>query len=256
MKHKIKFIPVSTLARDILPKPTPAQKAFPEWYKKQEKFASGSTGTISKEGVIDATIKKCPAISDAMTMGYMLYFPVDIYVNTKGPKITWKLPPASNLLEKPPQGMHGGKDFGVSTSIVAIHSGQQISNYPLDLNKYMEDVFKVHPHWVVRTKKGYSTMYVHPMHHELPFKIIPGVIDTDKYASNGAFSMFFERGFEGTIKAGTPLVQVIPFKREDFKMETSFNEDEIYKLKLDGASIRAFFTNGYRSLMWTKKTYN
>jgi hypothetical protein len=255
MMAKIKFIPVSKLSMDITPKPTPAQKSFPEWYKKQDKFVSGGKGSISRNGAIDATIKKCPAISDAMTMGYMLYFPVDIYVNTNGPKITWKLPPAASSLENPPQGMHG-QEFGVSTGLISIHPGNQISNYPLDKDRYVEDVFKVHPHWVVSTKKGYSTMFIQPMHHDLPFKIVPGIIDTDKYASNGAFSMFFERGFDGIIKAGTPLVQVIPFKREDYKMKISFSEREIYKLKVDGASIRAFFTNGYRNLMWTKKTYN
>lgn len=255
MKSKITFIPVSSVAKDILPTPTPAQKAFPDWYKKQDSYVSGKTGFISKGGFIDATIKKCLAISDAMTMGYMLYFPVDIYINTTGPKIIWKLPPAASMLEAPPQGMHGGKEFGLGTSIVAIHPGHQITEYPRDLNRYMEDVFKIHPHWVVKTKKGYSTMFVHPMHHELPFRIIPGIIDTDRYSSNGAFSMFFERGFEGTIKAGTPLVQVIPFKRENFSMSVSFSEEEIYKLKVDGSAIRASFTNGYRNLMWTKKTY-
>ena len=91
---------------------------------------------------------------------------------------------------------------------------------------------------------------------ELPFYAPTGIIDSD-YLNNTTgeanFPIYLRKDAPKTILAGTPLYQIIPFKREDWGSEIS-EYDPIAQKKLFG-NIRKVFWGGYKKFFWQKKTY-
>jgi hypothetical protein len=126
---------------------------------------------------------------------------------------------------------------------------------PFDHMQYCSDLFRIHPLWGYRTPPGYSVLVTHPPYLlDVPWKVLPAVMDTDKYAPDGAYSMLMNRGFQGVIKQGTPLAVIVPFAREPW---ISVVQEEYDSDLIDGqgSRIRSVFTGGYRSNFWAKKEY-
>lgn len=80
--------------------------------------------------------------------------------------------------------------------------------------------------WSIKTPPGYSTLFIAPMHRDNPIRILEGVVDTDTFLSpvNFPFTLS-DWTFEGLIPAGTPVAQVIPFKRENWEMRIGVQKD-------------------------------
>ena len=58
------------------------------------------------------------------------------------------------------------------------------------------------------------------MHQESsPIKVFEGIVDTDQQHIMNFPFVYKDPEFEGIIPAGTPIVQVIPFKREKWTMD-------------------------------------
>jgi hypothetical protein len=95
----------------------------------------------------------------------------------------------------------------------------QAPNHP-HRNGHMISYPKFINFWAIETPKGYSCLFVQPFHRDSAFTILPGVVDTDKYVQPVNFPFVLnDIKWEGLIPAGTPIAQVIPFKREDWNME-------------------------------------
>ena len=185
------------------------------------------------------TVKKCQAVFDSMASGYYILAPVDIYIDTTGEKAIIDIPMHFKKFKEP---------------LIGTHSPEQISKYPLDRNIYSDHILRIHPVWVVSTPKGYSTLFMTPMHQDLPIHSIPAVVDSDTFMVDGLISYFVKKNFKGVIKQGTPILQVIPFKREIWESEINENFDK--KDILEQRDIlRSTFENGYRRKFWTKKEY-
>jgi hypothetical protein len=76
---------------------------------------------------------------------------------------------------------------------------------------------KFHNYWTIRTPPGVSCLFVPPLNRPNPvFEVVSGVVDTDKYVAHVNFP-FFPLAADGLhrLAKGTPLVQVIPFRRSD-----------------------------------------
>lgn len=213
--------------------PKPASKMLPEWYKRQ------SAGL----GDFGSTIKRCMPIFDVMTAGYILTLPCDIYVNATNPeKLQYFVPP--NVLDN------------LQEDLFAEHLPEQMSDYPKDLDKFHKDVLRIDPFYTVGTEKGYSCLMVQPIHGDSsPLQAFSAMIDTDTFISNGHYSFFVEKNFNGIIKQGTPLIQVIPFKRDSFVTKVVRFEQAKIILKRQGAKLRSTFTNGYKNKFRTTKEY-
>jgi hypothetical protein len=86
------------------------------------------------------------------------------------------------------------------------------------------------------------------------FDIISGVVDTDVYINLINFPFILnKRDEQFLIKRGEPMVQVIPFKRDSWKMWSGF-----YMEKLHGKvhnSIKNRWMDKYKNLFWKKKSY-
>jgi hypothetical protein len=96
-------------------------------------------------------------------------------------------------------------------------------------------------------------LFIHPVHRrEYGGRILEGIVDTDNYHGAVNFPFMLNPGFEGLIPAGTPIAQVIPFKRDSFKM---IIEKDNVKTTNDSIAVRTKYINGYKSLFRVKKEY-
>jgi len=233
-KQIIKFIPTLNMEIDYYPKP--AKSKVPIWYKEIKPYVenvAGYTGNDNNLHYVDSgSIKKCMPVFDAITSGYLIFSQIDIRVSQQEskPYYEWSM-------NKP----------------IDFHPQIQATNHPYV--KYEGDVAKFLSFCGIKTPPGYSCFFTSPMHEEIPFKIFEGVVDTDNY--HGAVNFPFvlkDPNWEGIIPAGTPIAQVIPFKRTEWKMELG-NEDDLIKVFKQELSLRSTFFNNYKKRWWVKKSY-
>jgi len=84
---------------------------------------------------------------------------------------------------------------------------------------------------------------------------LPGIVDTDKYNSPVNFPFILnDIKFTGLIPAGTPIAQVIPFKRDSWKMSFGSEKEIIESTKIDKTLKRKFF-DVYRNIFWSSKDF-
>lgn len=237
--NKIEFLQSYPLLADVFPLPEPGSKSVPVWWRSQPSII-GENPNTPENGALKLTVKKCQAFFDAMSVGYILKVPVDIYIDTTDGKLEIQLP---NEMQK------------FRNELISNHSMEQVSHMPFDKDLYCEMILRIHPTWMVQTPKGYSSLFMNPMHQPpSPLNAVEAIVDTDNFWSDGHLSFFLQKNFKGVIKQGTPLVQVFPFKREEWEMEVDkdFSEE---KIKSQRGIVRSTFQNGYRMKFWVKKIF-
>lgn len=234
---KISFMALNDQYKRLAPEPTPINAKIPEWYKEQPSVMQGLTEPIG--GSFPLTVKKCQAIFDAMTSGYILKTPCDIFIDTTKEPASIQVPQKLNFIEH---------------ILLSSHPADQVSHLPFDHEQYVSNILRIHPLWLVGTEPGYSTLFTAPMHSEVsPITAVSAIVDTDTFYSDGHLSFYLKKGFNGIIKKGTPMVQVIPFKREEWTHEVLNCNEQL--LNEQRALVRATFKNGYRTNFWEKKNY-
>lgn len=217
-------------------KPFPAKRALPDWYKKLHSFDFEQSGSEHKFPTMhNETIKKCVPFLDSMTTGYIIPTPGDIHI-TKD---------------------ENGDDFytwrGI-TEKITWHKNWQAPSYPKQPSG--AGAFpKFTNMFGIKTPPGYSCLFVPPFHHDLPFEIIAGVVDTDTYHHPVNFPFVLRKDpFEGVIEAGTPMAQVIPFRREIWEHGITVGkgegDDQFHAIR------RNVFRSVYRNHFWSRKEYN
>jgi hypothetical protein len=228
MSQKIVFTEVAGLG--FFP-PKPAIKSIPDWYIKTPEYTNGER-KILKKGT-PHTIKKCIPVFDAMTAGYILYTEVEVSVTHENgaPYFMWPL----------------GEPIGFHPIIQApLHPNKTEFPYPKWNNNYS-----------IKTPKGYSSLFVPPMHNPNKFfTILPGIVDTDTYTAPVNFPFVMnDLSWTGIIPAGTPIAQVIPFKRESWKIKEGLTKD-IEEQNFITKKLNSFFLNSYKKQFWNRKEYN
>jgi hypothetical protein len=213
--------------------PAPAKTFTPQWYKDTRSYIGDKKGMT--DGYPSTTIKKCVPVLDIMTAGYIIPTWADIWVQVKDGVYTFQ---------------SGAKNMRLD-----YHPPTQLKNYPA--NSSGDGAHKFINPWSIRTPKGYSCFFIPPAHNPNPyFEVLSGSVDTDSYYAPVNFPFLFKvKEFEGLIPAGTPLVQVIPFKREKWKMKFGDAKDEIESAKVT-SELRTNIFNSYRNRFWDKKEFN
>lgn len=228
----IEFFPSNELAENTIPCPKPAKLYIPDWYKdikaNNDIDLDGSSQSISD-------IKRCMPFLDGLTSGYIqeTWTEIGIRVNPDG-SITY-----------------------ASATKPDIISSREISSTPIS-NKYYQVEFLWKMHWLPKLPKGWSAIVTSPINRpDLPFTAFTGIIDSDNFhqtdGTGGNYPFLIEQGFQGIIPIGTPMYQIIPFKREDWNSSTAqYNEMDSIKKYL---KIKKYFINGYKKVHWQKKSY-
>jgi hypothetical protein len=217
--------------------PKPASAVIPDWYKKIESFQDGKKQPDGN-GNTTATIKKCMPVFDAITAGYILFTPADVWVSQKFDETFQKIIP-----------FYEWANFG----LLQFHPVVQAPNHP-SRNGHENYPKWINP-WSIQTPVGYSTLFTQPFHRESIFTILDGVVDTDIYTPSINFPFVLnDINFEGLIPAGTPMAQVIPIKRDSWEMVIGNDEDVIQQNKLS-IQLKSKFFDSYKFQFRQKKEY-
>ena len=235
--------------------PTPIKTNIPEWYKKLEH------GQIDKDTLVhQRTIKGCMPFLESMITGYLLKLHVD-YKIEYGVKKDDQGKPITRIFTSIDEGGATNimKARGVNIADPKTHTSGQLEGSPfIDKNGGKDRPFlKIHNPWRIKTPRGYSCLFVNPLNNPSQdfFSIIPAIVHTDTYhfqEINFPIIMNYQKHGEVdlTLQKGLPYVQVIPFKREDWKMKTTFYESTQEKLQPSFWGIQ--FLNRYKNMFYLK----
>ena len=109
--------------------------------------------------------------------------------------------------------------------------------------------------WGITTPPGYSCLFISPLHRETPIIALPGIVDTDTYSAPVNFPFVLrDPKMDGLIPAGTPIIQVIPFKRDSWSMEIGKEEDLVVQAKTTN-KLRSVFFDSYKRQFRQQKDY-
>jgi hypothetical protein len=238
LSNIIKFKARSKYDFEVQPKPFPASQAIPEWWREMTPYEKSEISPEGKKIIVNnrmsnTTFKKCTPMLDALSSGYIIPLWSDVQIRQVDgfPEITWRT--ESNVFE-----LHGGSSWMVQT--------------PTGFNK---TVFKYLNTWIPITPKGYSVLVTNPFgYRDGPFSAIPGVVDSDKLTIELLPPMWVKEGFEGIVEKGTPLIQITPFKRQEWKAEFEYFENDEQTI-LREKTFNSNIVNHYVRNVWSKKTY-
>jgi hypothetical protein len=220
--------------------PCPTAKVIPKWWHDADiyikDFYGNPVSNANKDGGKMLNFKACPAMLDTFTTGYTLVTPCDIEFYEKNNRIKAKVPlkfddfvgerPASDGFQVP---------FG-----------------------YDKNHFHWYANWAPQLPEGYSSLYVQPINHfDLPWLTVGGIIDSDKVTTSGLIPFFIQNGFTGVVPAGTPYLQIIPFKREDWESDFIFHKpiDIMQKAMKTSETFRTPEGGVYKKKFWTRRRY-
>ena len=228
--------------------PQPASKFIPDWYKNMESYI-GKEKKPNGSGGANVTIKRCMPVFDAITAGYIITLPADVYVSIK--EYETRDAETGKLIKDLPVEKKQHFEWS-SLGLVSFHIVEQAPEHPARkphaYPKWMNP-------WAIKTPKGYSVLFTQPMHRESVFTILPGIVDTDTYTAPVNFPFVVnDPNFEGLIPKGTPIAQVIPFKREDWQMEIG-SEKELIEQNSIVQKLKTKFFDRYKSMFWSRKEY-
>lgn len=220
--------------------PRPTSKSLPDWYISADRFYKSPNGEsyIGPDGGKVPTWKACPAIYDILTTGYVYKTPCDIeFFLDKDNNISAKVLDAKY------------SDFIQARSKMPQFDGPR---------GYHESHFAWFPDWAVEVPEGYSVLYSQPYdRYDLPFLTTSGIVDNDKVNLPGTMPFFFVKDWTGVIPAGTPYMQMMPFKREDWSSEY-VKESGLSLVKKNMANSEKYrVPNGgvYLKDVWEKRKY-
>ena len=239
MSKKINFRARSKTEFDIQIKPYPAVKSLPKWYTDSspylENFGFNDGKSHVRGRIANHNFKKCTPLLDGMSSGYIIPLWADVEVDNSNefiPQIFWKTKNEIFL------------EHGNNTRQIQAPSG------------YHEQVFKYLNCWIPQTPKGYSCLVISPLgHNDLVFKAVPAIIDTDRSTLEVVFPMWVKNNFNGIVEKGTPIVQIIPFKRDDWESTFDYYEDGEYQFIIEEKNFNSTIVGHYLKNVWSKKKF-
>lgn len=179
-------------ARDygVIAEPVPAKTVIPDWFRKLPAVDKNHVTALNN----GLTVKRCMPFLDALTTGWILPLAATVRLDIKD------------------QGCTVEAGWEIDRVMVSNHSQHQLAGNPRD----PRPPCKMHNYWTIKTPPGWSSLFVPPLNRPSPIiEVIAGIVDTDTYQSLINFP-FIAAAPDGvhTLERGTPLVQVIPFRRD------------------------------------------
>jgi hypothetical protein len=233
---EIEFIALTKHSFEVCPKPFPASKALPQWWKDATPYIKSPDNPDGKKIILfnresNASFKKCVPMLDSLSSGYIFTLQSDVLVEIENnqPKLSWR----------------------VKDEVFGVHSGQEVE-VPIG---YHNQSFKYINYWIPKLPKGYSALIVPCFGYPNNiFKVIPAVIDYDKTTHPLFPPGFIRNDFTGILEKGTPMFQLIPFKRNNWNSKFSFLEQGQPEINLD-RDVKSTIVNNYIKNFWEKKSY-
>lgn len=204
MIHRQRLAPTGTIQflcrsedRGVIAEPVPARSALPDWFHGL-KGVDPAELSATNDGI---TVKRCLPFLDAMSTG-------------------WIVPLAATVrLQVTDDGKRVDTGWEFDRVMVSNHSAFQVAGNPYEPRPPL----KFHNYWTIKTAPGWSCLFVPVLNRPNPvFEVMSGVVDTDSFVTpvNFPFVATANDGVHVLLK-GTPLVQVIPFRRDDSAISMS-----------------------------------
>lgn len=214
--------------------PKPAQGHIPDWYKKSPKHRDYSDNLLieSPERAGNKGLKYCMPFLDSMTNGYIGVTWQDLQVERtlEGSRFHWQLDPP--LIEE--------------------RTNNGFEHLPIPAG-HVSNKFAWKNPFSVKTPPGYSILLTHPLNRfDLPFTTLSGIDDSDNVMPPGNLPFYLREDFEGIIPKGTPFVQFIPIKRDNWKAR--YNQEiaeEGRKRVWQSLSTVGYYKNNF----WNRKSF-
>lgn len=245
---KIYFEEKYPTMRGIIDPPTPISKANLKWWNSitkqynEELLGKGEEPSPYVEKHRGGgSAKACPAISDALVHGYVLYSGIDLYFDTTSDEVKAQRPLDVPMTDEG-QYLLYRNDPWQTNDILYTPEG------------FHPQTFKLDPMYGIRTESGYSVLITSIFYRDdLPWRFMDAIVDTDRFVAYDHISFWIKKDFKGVVKQGTPMFQVIPFKREDFQMEIIPMDEFNHSHQANGVSSK--FTQGYKKHFWQRKSF-
>jgi hypothetical protein len=185
----------------VIAEPVPAKAVLPDWFRRLPPIDKARLSPTNNA----LTVKRCMPFFDALVAG-------------------WIIPIAATVrLEISDGGQTVTSGWEFDGVMVSNHTPPQVAGNPME----PRPPCKFHNHWTIQTPPGWSCLFVPPLNRpDAVFTCASGIVDTDTYASPIHFP-FFATAPDGlyTIARGTPLVQVLPFRRADLGLEAEIRAE-------------------------------
>jgi len=212
----------------ILPRPIPAVRGLPDWFKAVP--AKSYNPTMGTE---TPTVKKCPPFIDAMTFGFLIPLAIDLEV--RDGEFSWNFEVPKGFVSE------------YSHSPIGFHDSAQVVGTPFEEDDQF--IIKFNNLWTIEAPPGYSILFTHPVNRrDLPFTTLTGLVDCDKFCTSPVNfpARWHDPDFNGVLPKGTPVAQCIPVKRENWVagFETLSGDDKTRMIKTRDAIRRE--TDVYR----------
>ncbi|MDB5172119.1 MAG: hypothetical protein JWO87_2457 [Phycisphaerales bacterium] len=178
----------------VAPRPYPASRHVSEWFKEMP-LDRGDQGTL----------KRCPPYLAAMTAGYIIPAPVDLRFGMS----------AEGVLTA--QG---------DVNLLGRHLQKQVEGSPFSgspIVKFMNP-------WIIVTPPEFVCLITAPINrYESPFLPLTGIVETGTYYREVHLPMacLLRPGQTFELKAGTPLIQVIPMRRDQWTSRAAIMDDAL-----------------------------
>jgi len=258
-----------------IPHPVPASRAMPLWFKNLKPKPDGH------EEWEAGTVKRCMPVLDAVSQGYIIPLWADLHVevavshnfyNSQDKLVLSDVVPNPETLigtvDKETHEVISSYKADDNLAIqmrfsndndneetIGAHSWDQVGQACM-LKKFKlgKVLLKLINPWVIETSEGYSIKFQNPANNwDYDIQLIEGVVDTDRYYANVNLPFVWTGSEVGTflIPCGTPIAQIIPFKRERMDMELGVvDKDKVAEVN---TRLTTKFFNRYKQFYWNKK---
>ena len=239
MSKNINFRARSKTEFEVQLKPYPAIKKLPEWFMNELPSEPVPDELNDKklhirDRMANHTFKKCTPLLDGLGAGYIIPLWADVMIerDDESHHIFWK----------------------TKADIFSLHGPSSRRITPP--TGYDQVVYKYLNCWIPQTPKGYSCLIISPLgYNDIPFYAVPAIVDTDSSTLELVFPMWIKTGFEGIIEKGTPMIQIIPFKRDDWDSTFDYYEDEEYRNIIEEKNFNGTMVGHYLKNHHSRKKF-
>jgi len=216
--HVLKYFPI-----------VPAKDLLPEWY--------------SKLKADEPNISKCWPVRDMITAGYIV---PTAYEEVMGVEHDGEIDQIGRIT--PVEEI--GEFYRHVDHMTNPNMGHSHEQCPIEIDGKKKAYFKITLPWRIKTPKGYSCLLFQPFYHfKTDLTIMPGIIDTDEFDLSQLNFPGYLNKIEAELKPGVPLVQLIPFKRDEWTHKLSFKE------KTTSSKMNFFLHNMYKRAFHQRKIF-
>lgn len=186
----------------VIAPPVPSKTYLPDWFRKLPAVTPDALSTTDT----GLTVKRCMPFLDAMTTGWIIPLAATVRMSIADGGAT----------------VETGWDF--DRPMASNHGMHQVKGNP----QSARPPCKFHNFWTIVTPPGWSCLFINPMNRPNGvFEVAAGIVDTDTYRAQIHFP-FFATGADGLhiLKKGTPMVQVIPFRRDTVEIAADIRAED------------------------------